>query len=98
VSKTKTKTNKSKRRTDALVERTNALKSADVGLRLLSKPEVLAITGTSFPTLWQWMRDGKFPRARIVGGRSMWFSQDIETWLADLKVRPWKGDASSAAA
>ena len=94
--KTKTKPPETKHRcTDALVERTNALKGADVGLRLLSKPEVLAITGTSFPTLWQWMRAGKFPRAHIHGGRSMWLSTEIDDYLAGLKVRPLKGDAPS---
>ena len=97
-----TKTTKSKRtsskRTSALVERAAALKDTDIGLRLLSKPEVLAITGTSFPTLWQWMRAGKFPRARIHGGRSMWLSTEIDEYLARLKVRPLKGDAPSEAA
>jgi hypothetical protein len=48
----------------ALVERATAFKD-EVGLRLLSKPEVLSITGASFPTIWIWMRDGKFPRSRI---------------------------------
>jgi predicted DNA-binding transcriptional regulator AlpA len=81
-------------RTNIFVERAKALKAADVpGQRLLSKPEILAITGTSFPTIWAWMRDNKFPRSRIVGGRSMWLSNDIDTWLAGLKVRPLKGDA-----
>ena len=61
-------------------------------VRLMTKPEVLAITGLSFPTLWQWMRDGKFPRSRIVGGRSMWVSSEIEQWLAALPKRPLKGD------
>jgi predicted DNA-binding transcriptional regulator AlpA len=43
------------------------------------------------------MRDGRFPRARIHGGRSMWLSTEID-WLAGLKVRPLKGDAPSEAA
>jgi prophage regulatory protein len=61
--------------------------------RLVSKSEVLAITGLSFPTIWAWMRAGKFPRSRIVGGKSMWLSSEIEAWLAGLPVRPLKGDA-----
>jgi predicted DNA-binding transcriptional regulator AlpA len=63
--------------------------------RLLSKSEVLAITGVSYPTIWAWMRAGKFPRSRIVGGKSMWLSTEIEEWLAALPVRPLKGDASA---
>jgi prophage regulatory protein len=62
--------------------------------RLLSKPEVMTITGLSYPTLWAWMRAGKFPRSRIVGGKSMWLSSEIDAWLAGLPVRPLKGDAA----
>jgi predicted DNA-binding transcriptional regulator AlpA len=66
---------------------------ARLGARLLSKREVLAIVGVSYPTLWSWMRQGKFPRSRVVGGKSMWLSTDIEAWLATLPVRKLKGDA-----
>jgi predicted DNA-binding transcriptional regulator AlpA len=62
--------------------------------RLLSKYEVMTITGLSFPTLWAWMRANKFPRSRIVGGKSMWLSTEIDSWLAGLPVRPLKGDAA----
>jgi predicted DNA-binding transcriptional regulator AlpA len=60
--------------------------------RLVSKHEVLAITGVSHPTIWSWMRAGKFPRSRIVGGKSMWLSTDIAHWLEQLPIRPLKGD------
>ena len=63
--------------------------------RLLSKPEVLAIVGVTFPSLWAWMRAGTFPRSRIVGGRSMWRSDEIDEWLAGLPIRPLKGDSSA---
>jgi predicted DNA-binding transcriptional regulator AlpA len=61
--------------------------------RLLDKDEILTITGVSFPTVWSWMRTGKFPRSRVVGGKSMWLSTEIEGWLAALPVRKLKGDA-----
>jgi predicted DNA-binding transcriptional regulator AlpA len=67
------------------------------GMRLLDKAEVLAIVNVSFPTVWAWMRAGTFPRSRIVGGKSMWLSTDIEQWLATLPVRPLKGDKREAA-
>jgi hypothetical protein len=38
------------------------------------------------------MRDGKFPRSRIVGGKSMWLLREVDDWLAALPVRPLKGD------
>ena len=41
---------------------------------------------------------GKFPRARVVGGQSMWLSTEIEAWLAALPVRRLKGDAPEAPA
>jgi predicted DNA-binding transcriptional regulator AlpA len=63
--------------------------------RLLDKHEVLACTGVSFPTLWAWMRAGRFPRSRIVGGKSMWLASEITAWLAALPVRPLKGDEAS---
>jgi predicted DNA-binding transcriptional regulator AlpA len=63
-----------------------------IGVRLLDKSEVTAIANVSFPTLWSWMRGGRFPRSRIVGGKSMWLSTEIETWLAQLPLRPLKGD------
>ena len=64
-------------------------------IRLLSKPEVLAIANVTYPTLWAWMRAGKFPRSRVVGGRSMWLSTEVEAWLAELPIRPLKGDAAA---
>jgi predicted DNA-binding transcriptional regulator AlpA len=62
-------------------------------VHLIDKPTVLAITGVTFPTVWKWMRDGVFPRARIVGGKSMWVSTEVDQWLADLPTRPLKGDS-----
>jgi predicted DNA-binding transcriptional regulator AlpA len=38
------------------------------------------------------MRAGTFPRSRIVNGRSMWLSSEIEAWIAELPQRPLKGD------
>jgi predicted DNA-binding transcriptional regulator AlpA len=67
---------------------------AQLGVQLLSKREILAITNVTFPTIWAWMRAGTFPRSRVVGGKSMWLSTDIEGWLAALPVRKLKGDAS----
>jgi predicted DNA-binding transcriptional regulator AlpA len=68
----------------------------NLSCRLLSKAEVLAIVGVSFPTIWSWMRAGKFPRARISGSgrnsKSVWRSDEVEQWLAQLPVRKLKGD------
>jgi predicted DNA-binding transcriptional regulator AlpA len=90
---------KSSKRTSALIERAAAFKDADLPtIRLLSKAEVMAISGLSFPSIWAWMRDGRFPRSRVVGGKSMWRSDEIDAWLAGLPVRPLKGDQPSTEA
>lgn len=60
--------------------------------RLLSKADILTITNVSFPTVWSWMRQNRFPRSRIVGGKSMWLSSEIEQWMAELPLRKLKGD------
>jgi predicted DNA-binding transcriptional regulator AlpA len=60
---------------------------------LLDKNDILAITNVTFPTIWAWMRAGAFPRSRVVGGKSMWLSSEIEQWLVGLPVRALKGDA-----
>ena len=68
------------------------------GRRLLDKRAVLQITNVTYPTLWAWMRAGKFPRARIVGGKSMWLTSEVDAWLAALPVRKLKGDEPTKAA
>ena len=65
-------------------------------IRLLDKAEILAITGVTFPTVWTWMRAGKFPRSRVAGGKSIWRSDEVEAWLDTLPVRKLKGDALEA--
>ena len=63
--------------------------------RLLDKAEVCAIAGATYPTIWKWMREGKFPRSRVAGGKSMWLSTEIEAWMAALPVRALKGDETT---
>ena len=60
---------------------------------LLSKREVLAIVGVSYPTLWSLMRANTFPRSRKVGGQSKWVSSEVAAWLAALPKTRLKGDA-----
>lgn len=70
--------------------------AADQSPRLLKKTEVCALANATFPSIWAWMRAGTFPRARVVGGRSMWLSTEVEQWLASLPVRRLKGDVAEA--
>jgi predicted DNA-binding transcriptional regulator AlpA len=61
--------------------------------RLIFKPEVLDRVGVTYPTIWTWMRDGKFPRSRVVGGKIAWIESEIDDWIGSLPVRRLKGDA-----
>jgi predicted DNA-binding transcriptional regulator AlpA len=63
-------------------------------VRLLSKAQVLDRVPVTFPTLWAWMRAGKFPRARIIGSKSCWVESEVEAWIAARPLRRLKGDAA----
>ena len=60
--------------------------------RLISKPEVIDRIGVTFPTIWNWMRSGTFPRSRMVNGKTMWLASEIDHWVADRPVSRLKGD------
>ena len=62
--------------------------------RLLTKNQVLARIGVTFPTVWAWMRAGEFPRAVVVGNKSMWHEQEINAWITALPRRDLKGDGT----
>jgi predicted DNA-binding transcriptional regulator AlpA len=63
--------------------------------RLISKPEVLDRVGVTYPTLWAWMRDGKFPRSRELGGKSCWVESEVAEWITSRPVRRLKGDKAA---
>jgi prophage regulatory protein len=65
-------------------------------IRLISKPEVLDRVGVTYPTIWTWMREGKFPRSREIGGKVAWIESEVEEWIAALPVRRLKGDVEAA--
>ena len=67
-------------------------------IRLISKAEVCDRVGKTFPTIWLWMRQGKFPQARDCGGRPAWVESEIDAWIAALPVREYKPTKNSAAA
>lgn len=71
-------------------ERLSAAHQSQGPPRLLDKAQVCAIANVTFPTVWAWMRAGSFPRSRVVGGKSMWLSTEVDAWMAALPVRPLK--------
>lgn len=77
---------------------TAARKATNLTPQLLGRHEIVALTGLTYPTLWSMMRAGTFPRSRVVGGKSKWFSNEVESWAARLPVRRLKGDKPSGEA
>jgi predicted DNA-binding transcriptional regulator AlpA len=71
--------------------------SSPTKAQLLSRREVIDRVGVSYPTIWTWMRAGKFPRSRIIGGKIAWVEAEIERWIMDLPIKPLKGDDAEAA-
>jgi excisionase family DNA binding protein len=66
--------------------------------RLLSKLEVCERVNLTYPTIWAWMRAGKFPRSRDLGGKICWVSTEIDKWIKDRPVRRLKGDKKNKVA
>jgi hypothetical protein len=40
------------------------------------------------------MREGRFPRSRVCGGKSAWLEEEIDTWIEGLPIRQLKGDVA----
>jgi predicted DNA-binding transcriptional regulator AlpA len=62
------------------------------GSPLIYKPELLAMVGASYGSIFDWMRRGKFPLAREIGpgGRSCkiaWVRSEVLEWLANRPQR-----------
>jgi predicted DNA-binding transcriptional regulator AlpA len=58
--------------------------------RLLSKKQVLARVGLTFPTVWKLIRLGQFPAARSLGGQAFWIEGEIDAYIRNLPVREYK--------
>jgi predicted DNA-binding transcriptional regulator AlpA len=50
--------------------------------RYIFKAEVLRRVGFTFPTIWRWMREDKFPLSFDVGSKTAWRENEISAWLA----------------
>lgn len=51
--------------------------------RILRRPAVEARTGLARSTIYDWMKNGAFPKPVALGARLVgWRESDIEEWLA----------------
>ena len=66
--------------------------------RFVAKAEMLRIVGLTYPTVWQWMQRGDFPRSRVLGGngpgaRVAWLKEsELNAWIESRPVKHLKGD------
>jgi predicted DNA-binding transcriptional regulator AlpA len=71
----------------------NKFQLSDPSARLLSKEEVLSAVGVTYPALWQWIREKKFPAARSIGsneknkGRIAWLESEVIDWIKSRPAR-----------
>jgi predicted DNA-binding transcriptional regulator AlpA len=65
--------------------------AADPPLILLSKAEVLKRVPVTAPTLWSWVRQGRFPKPRALGpNKTCWLQSDIDDWIRAQPVVSYK--------
>jgi predicted DNA-binding transcriptional regulator AlpA len=62
--------------------------------RLMKKAEVLELTGVCYATLWNWMRAERdaFPRGIVIGHKTQWWADEVETWIAARPRQRLLGD------
>lgn len=60
--------------------------------RLLRLPQVMNRVGLKRSAIYQRMREGRFPRSRVLGPRcTVWLESEIDRWVGD--VASSSGDA-----
>jgi prophage regulatory protein len=69
----------------------NCEEPAEAGLVFLSKSEVLKRIPVTGPTLWAWVRAGKFPKPRDISpNKTVWLQSDVDDWIRSQPTRNYK--------
>ena len=64
---------------------------------ILRRPQVQLRTGLSRSTLYQYIKDGAFPKSIALGPRSVgWLESDISDWIAERVTISRSGDGRLA--
>ena len=64
---------------------------------ILRRPQVQQRTGLSRSTLYQYIKDGEFPKSIALGPRSVgWLESDISDWIAERVKISRSGDGRLA--
>ena len=60
-------------------------------LVFLSKAQVLQKIPVTAPTLWAWVRAGKFPRPRAISpNKTVWLRDEVDQWMRARPLREYK--------
>ena len=59
-------------------------------LVFLSKTQVLKKIPVTAPTLWAWVRQGKFPRPRAIFNKTVWVAAEVDAWMQARPHREYK--------
>jgi prophage regulatory protein len=52
------------------------------GTRIVRLPEILALTGATKASIYNWLRSGRFPRQLKMGPKAVgWRWTDVKAWL-----------------
>ena len=69
----------------------NSEEAAEPALVLLSKAQVLKKVPVTEPTLWAWVRAGKFPKPRDISpNKTVWVEAEVDAWIRAQPVRNYK--------
>lgn len=64
---------------------------------ILRRPQVQQRTSLSRSTLYQYIKDGEFPKSMALGPRSVgWLESDISDWIAERVTISRSGDGRLA--
>jgi prophage regulatory protein len=63
----------------------------DTVRQMLNVDDVLALVPVSRRTLLRWERKKRFPVARYIGNRKVWFADELGAWQDDTPVRGQPG-------
>jgi predicted DNA-binding transcriptional regulator AlpA len=71
-------------------------KPSETPVRFLGRKEVENKVGVSYPTIWDWMRKGRFPRSRKIGDQKVsWLESEVDDWMISRPKVRLKGDPES---
>ena len=69
----------------------NDIEAEPPALVFLSKKQVLAKVPVTGPTLWSWVRAGKFPRPRAISdNKTVWVEAEVDAWMRARPLRNYK--------